>query len=112
MSGLFSALSRSLMLTLFLETVFFLLCGKRDKKDLLLCWLLNLLTNPAVVLLYWLADFFGLGGPAAVLLMEAAAIAVEGWGYRQYGRTLMRPFLFSLAVNLFSYGAGCWLNGL
>lgn len=112
MNGLFFALLRSLALTLLLETAFFLLCGKRDKKDLLLCWLLNVLTNPAVQLFYWLADFWGFGCPAVIILLESAAIAAEGWGYRKYGKGFRRPFLFSLAVNVFSYGAGYWIGGL
>ena len=111
MSSLFFALFRSLALTLLLETAFFLLCGKRDKKDMLLCWLLNVLTNPAVVLFYWLAVFGGLNRPATALLLEASAIAAEGWGYRRYGRGFGHPFLFSLAANLFSYGVGYWIGG-
>ena len=107
---LFCALGRSLLLTWLLESAFFLLCGGRSRKDLLLCLLLNLLTNPAVVLLYWLAALGGISRWGAAALLELAAILAEGWGYRRYGEQLKRPFLFSLMANAASYLAGLLLR--
>ncbi|MCI8624277.1 MAG: hypothetical protein HFG26_11555 [Provencibacterium sp.] len=110
MNRLPEALGWSLLLTLLLETAFFFLCGKRDRKDLCLLWLLNGMTNPPVVLFYSLASAVSLNRTAAAALLEAAAIAAEGWCYRRYGRTVRRPYLFSIAANLFSYGVG-WMLG-
>ena len=108
MSGaLFAALAISLALTLALETGFFFLTGKRNKKDLFLVILVNAITNPTVVLLYWLAVLYS-GWPRGIIIapLEIFAILTEGYYYRKYGRDFKRPYLFSLAANTFSYGMG------
>ena len=64
--------------------------------------LVNILTNPAVVLLK------ALGVP--VLPLEAAAIAVEGWCYQARGEAVKHPWLLALCANVFSYGAGLVLR--
>lgn len=46
---LLTSLAYSLLLTLIIETSFFLIIGKRRKKDLILVCLVNILTNPPVV---------------------------------------------------------------
>ena len=105
------ALVVSLVLTIVLETGFFLLVGKRDKKDLLLVVLVNVITNPVVVLLYWLAVLYGHWNRAAATLpLELFAVLTEGFYYKKYGRDFKRPYLFSVAANAFSYGVGALLQ--
>lgn len=76
-------------------------------QDLLLCALANVLTNPAVVLL-------NLIFPAAwlLLLLECAAVGVEGLVYRQCARYIRAPMLFSLCANGCSFGLGLVIGGI
>jgi len=104
---LLAALVVSLALTLALETGFFLLTGKRNKKDLLLVILVNALTNPIVVLLYWLAALYTSWNTSVVKIpLEIFAVITEGFFFMKYGQSFKRPFLFSLAANMFSFWVG------
>ena len=106
-----TVLAMSLTLTLILEEGFALVWGLRGRRELGLVALVNVLTNPPVVLLYYTAT--GLRHWNAVLVtvvLEAAAVIVEWRCYRAYSEQVKRPFLFALLINLFSYGAGCVIN--
>ena len=106
-----TVLAGSLALTLVLEELFALLWGLRGRRELTVVALVNVLTNPPVVLLYHTA--VGLWGwPTAVVMavLETAAVLVEWRCYRLCSQQLRRPFLFALLANLFSYGAGCVIN--
>ncbi len=107
-----ASLGVSLALTLVLELLFVLLWGLRG-RDLLLCALVNLLTNPPVVLCALLWRHYG---PAPlwlpVPLLEAGAVLLEGFFYRRNGERVRRPFLLSLCANAFSYGLGLVFNTL
>ena len=97
----------SLILTLVFESGFFFIVGKRDKKDLLLLILVNIITNPIVVLSYWLIVLFtNLNQYIMLIPLELFAVAFEGHYYKKYGRSFRRPYLFSLAANIFSFGIG------
>ena len=112
-SDVIRALLISLGLTLALEGVFGLLWGLRDKWELTLLCLVNLLTNPLVVLLHSVGQALlpALWGPLSIMVLEAAAMAAEGWYYARYS-AIRRPYLFSLCANGFSYGFGLILNAL
>ena len=99
-----STFAVSLALTLLLELPFVSVWGLRSRHNLKLALLVNVLTNPAVVLLH------GLGLPA--LPLEAAAVAAEGFCYKARGDGIFRPFLLALCANGFSYGAGLVLNAV
>ena len=104
---LLAALVISLILTVALETGFFLIVGKRDKKDLLLLLLANTLTNPVVVLSYWLTVLYTQWNIYIILIpLELFAVLAEGWLYKKYGRGFKRPFLFSIAANMVSFWLG------
>ena len=106
-NALLSSLGISLVLTMALEAGFFLLTGKRDKKDLLLLLLVNILTNPIVVLSFSLVVFYTDWNAHIILIpLELFAVLVEGFYYKKYGNSFRRPFLFSLAANMFSFWAG------
>jgi len=105
--ALLAALAISLVLTLALETGFFFVTGKRDKKDLLLVILANIITNPVVVLTYWLTVLHtDLNTVIIIIPLEVFAVVTEGYHYKKFGRSFRRPYLFSLAANIFSYGTG------
>ena len=102
-----TSLALSLVLTLALETGLFLLIGKRNRKDLLLLLLVNVITNPTVVLSYWLAALYTYWDARIILIpLELLAILIEGYHYKKYGCDFRRPFLFSIAANMFSFLVG------
>ena len=94
----------SLGLTLVFELTFALLWGLR-RRDLLLCALVNVLTNPVVVLLYLLFPH-----PVATAVWECTASTVEGWYYRRYGQNIRTPWLFSVLCNGISFSLGLVIN--
>ena len=100
------SLAVSLGLTLVLELPFALVTGKRG-RDLALVCLVNVLTNPAVVLLYFLAAALTAIPPWVVkAVLEVAAVLVEALYYCRYGAGFRRPLLFSLGANAFSFMLG------
>ena len=108
-----TTLAISLALTLVLEEAFALVWGLRGRRELGTVALVNILTNPPVVLLYHTA--VGLLGWSALVMtavLETAAVLVEWRYYRLCSRQLTRPFWFALLVNGFSYGAGQLINFL
>lgn len=109
----FSTFAVSLGLTLALEVPFACCWGLRDRHNLTVAVLVNVLTNPAVVLLYLLLSA-RTGWPrlAVQLPLEALAVAVEAVCYRECGKDVRRPGLLSLCANGVSYGAGLLLNAL
>ncbi|MDR0889789.1 MAG: hypothetical protein LBM28_03965 [Oscillospiraceae bacterium] len=111
MKGLLVALAVSLALTLALELGFYLLWYRRrfDKKDLLLLVAVNVLTNPPVVLLSYLALRYT-GYEVLTAPLEVLAVLTEGYLYKKYARNIPRPYAFSLAVNAFSFGIGLLLQ--
>lgn len=106
-----TVLAVSLALTLLFEEGFALAWGLRGRRELGLVALMNCLTNPPVVLLYYTVAGLWHWRPVPVtLVLEAAAVLVEWRCCRAYSRQIKRPFLFALLINLFSYGAGCVIN--
>ena len=91
----------SLALTWVLELPASFVLGVRG-KDLLLVFLVNLLTNPAAVL----ASTLMRDGFLAQIFIETVVILVEGWYYETYGRSSRRPYLCAAVCNLFSYFIG------
>lgn len=101
----------SLGLTIILELVFALILKIREANDLILVIVVNVITNPAVVLLsYLLLKRTNFPQILVVLVLEAAAVLVEAIYYRRYAEKIKRPFLFSLGANAFSYFIGLFLN--
>lgn len=79
-------------------------------RDLLFVVLANVLTNPAVNVLYAAASVFTDLPTAAVLaVLELAAVAVEWLVYRS-ALDARRPLLLSLVCNAASFGAGLLLK--
>ena len=104
MNEMFLKLVISLLLTLVTEfPVAFLFQAKG--KDLLLVFLVNILTNPAVVLVSTLT-----GDKVSLqMILEGMAILAEGFYYNKYSTYMRKGFLCSFCCNLVSYGAGLLL---
>ena len=105
MDRLLTALLVSLLLTLLLECAFAFVAGARTPRRLLLVALVNVLTNPPVVMLCTLFP-----SPLLTAAMELAAVLTEGLIYRARADWLRRPFLFSLAIIAFSSLTGLLIN--
>lgn len=103
------ALLPSLFLTQFFELPFAWLWGAK-KKDLLVVLLMNILTNPLVVM--WHYSTWELGFLISTVLPELAAIVTEATLLRKFTKDTPYPVLLGVMINLFSYSAGVVLTFL
>jgi len=113
MSGLLLSLALSLGITLLLALGAALVLGFRKLQDLGLILLVNLFTNPLVVLILNLTALFSHAAPPWCLIgaLEILAVAAEGLLYRQrLSCTRWNPFLLSLILNAISYLGGYLLS--
>lgn len=106
------SLALSLGLTLLIEIPAALILGLRRKEDILLVGLVNILTNPIVVLILNLFFVFTASPPPwfLILPLEVFAVLTEGVIYQKglsYHR--IHPFLLSLILNGISYFGGLLL---
>lgn len=103
---LFEMFSVSLVLTWLIELTVAAVMGFRDRRSILLVILVNLLTNPAAVLLCHL------GIPQ--LPVELAVIAVEACVYTSFAKDtrwqIPHPIGLSVAANLIAWFAGIILQ--
>lgn len=92
------------ILTLVIETAFFVLLGLRKRDDLILVAAVNVATNLALNL--FIAQVFRGGAGAWIYSMELCVVIAEYAFYsRAWGRS--RPlFLKVIAANVLSYGSG------
>lgn len=98
-------------MTLLLEFPIVWILGVRGKHNLLLAFLVNVITNPAVVLVYYLLRYFvPQNARTAQYLLEIGVVLVEFYYYKKYGRNVSHPFWVALAANLFSYFMGLIIN--
>ncbi len=101
----------SLGLTLLLEEGFALCWGLRGRRELAVVALVNVLTNPAVVLAHHTAvGLWGWSSLPVTAVLESVAVLTEWRCYRACSEQLRRPFLFALLANIFSYGAGLLIH--
>lgn len=106
-------MARCLILTVLFECGTAFVIGAKNKKDLLNILLVNVLTNPLVVISVVIVNMY-FGSRTAVIyeyIAEVAVVLVEGLIYR---KTLnfkkLNPFLLSLILNGVSYLTGEILN--
>lgn len=101
------------MLTLIAELSGALLLGIRDKKDLLLIAIVNIVTNPPLVLILnivyiYYREYFNV---IWVVALELLAWWGEGIIYKQYLQFRSKnPFALSLLLNGLSYFGGLILS--
>lgn len=103
------ALLPSLALTLLFELPFAWLWGAK-KKDLIVVLLMNILTNPLVVM--WYYSTWQLGFLISTVLPEVAAIVTEAFLLRKFAKNTPYPILLAVMINLFSYSIGVLLSFL
>lgn len=96
----------SLFLTLLLEEGLALLWGVRG-RDLLLVALVNVLTNPLVVLTH--NALLPYGVVLHTVLPEILAVAAEAFLYLRRENRIPHPALFAVTANLLSYATGQWI---
>lgn len=76
-----------------------------------LVFLVNLLTNPAAVLCYYIFTVYTQMNILIIKIpIELVVILIEGLYYRKYASSIHKPFLFSASANIFSFGTGLILN--
>ena len=101
----------SLVLTIILELIFAFIAGIRNKKDFMLVTLVNILTNPPVVLAYYLFTYYTMWNKVLILLpLEILAVLAEAYYYQSYGKNIHHPLLFSLFANGFSFVMGAFIS--
>lgn len=103
------ALLPSLLLTVLLELPFAWLWGAR-KQDLLPVFLMNVLTNPLVVI--WYYSTWQAGWLISTALPELAAMAAETLILAKFAKHTPHPVALGIFINLFSYSAGVICNYL
>lgn len=117
MDGIVGSLVLSLLLTLAFEIPFCTLVWGFRGRDIAVCALVNVVTNPPVVLSYLLVKqaltACGRAGlmPLVTAGLELAAVVVEWIFYRRCTEK-RRPFFVSLSANAFSYFMGLALNAI
>lgn len=102
-----------LLLTIIIEVVIALILGVRDKKDLLNIVLVNILTNPLVVVIpiYFNYEYGLLGRNISLFILEILAFAIEGLIYiKVLNYKRINGLLLSLILNLASYFSGVIYN--
>ena len=111
MDYLIKTLAFCLGLTILLETAFALFAGIRGRKNLLTVVLVQVITNPCVVLLIlWCMTHLSWHRALFELPIEAVVVVAEWIIYKKFLKDLKRPFAFSLAANYFSYTFGIVLG--
>lgn len=101
----------SLLMTLLVEGLVAFLWGLRGKKSFLLVLLVNVLTNPLAVLVYWLYQVYaGAHSLPVQVIIELAVVIVEAYIYRSFAEDgrfqIPRPIGLAIVANVLSWGIG------
>lgn len=101
----------SLLLTLLIEGAVAFFWGLHGRKMLLLVVLINVATNPAAVLLYWLYRVvFANISFLVQIMIEILVVAVEAYIYRSFAGDkrfqIKKPVLLAIVANGLSWGIG------
>ncbi len=105
----------SLVVTVVIEVLGSLILGVRKKKDILNVILVNVLTNPVVVISSFLVNIFGglVLRNGVLLVLEVLVVIVEGLIYKKYLEfSKIKPFVLSGILNLVSWGLGVLINNM
>ena len=106
---------KCLLFTIIIELIIALILHIKDKKDIKTIILVNILTNPIVVLVPTLVYIkYGYIYRNIVLyLLEIITVLIEGLlYYKSFKYKKLNPFIFSLLLNLSSYLIGEIINML
>lgn len=98
-----------LVSTIIIETLFAFIFMVRNKKDFLNITLVNIMTNPIVVIIpTYIGLKYGLTyRNIALIILEILTVLVEGFVYHKYLEyKKINPYLLSFLLNLLSYLIG------
>lgn len=104
---------RCLVLTIIIELVLALILGVRDKKDIINVILVNIITNPIVVLVPILIylKFGNYYSKLTLFILEILTVIVEGLIYKKVLKyKKINWFLLSLLLNISSFLIGELIN--
>jgi len=107
-------MARCLILTVLIETLIAFILGYR-KKDLINVILVNIMTNPIVVMIpvYFNVKYGIVERNIALGILEIVTLFVEGFIYYKFlEKRKINPFLLSLILNFSSYIVGVIINSL
>ncbi len=110
MNPVFVSLGISLMFTWLLESIAYLFVKKKTWRDYFVLILVNLVTNPVVVLLSVCTSFTGVADVLLTASLEISAVLIEWQLYKKCALHIRRPFVFALCANAFSYLTGLILQ--
>ena len=110
MNSVFVSLGISLLLTWLLESVAYLFVKDKCLHDYIVLLLVNLVTNPVVVLISVSTSFSGAKDIALTAVLEVSAVLCEWLLYKNCAKNIRHPFVFALCANLFSYFTGLILQ--
>ncbi len=99
----------SLLLTLLIEWIVTFCWGLRGKKAFWLVTLVNIVTNPAAVLTYWLYRVYCADTSMVVqVIIEIAVVTVEALIYRSFAGEkdykIRWPIALAIVANSISWG--------
>ena len=110
MNPVFVSLGISLLLTWLLESLAYLFVKKKSLRDYLVLLLVNLVTNPVVVLVSVATAFEGFKDVLLIAALEGAAVLAEWLLYKKCAENIRRPLAFAVCANAFSYFTGLILQ--
>lgn len=99
----------SLLLTIVVEGIVAVIFGVRRARSFILVLLVNILTNPAAVLVNWLLGVFvpGYGGLAWQIPIEVIVVVIEAIIYYNFSKDeeidIKKPVLLAVCANLVSW---------
>ena len=105
----------SLVFTLIIELVIAKILKVKEKKDLINIVLVNIVTNPIVVLFpYVIGLYVGIKyRHISLFILELFAFLFEGLIYKKYFKyNRINPYVVSLILNLSSYLIGNIINNI
>ncbi len=108
-------LIRCLLLTIIIEVIVALILSVKDKKDILNVVLVNVITNPIVVMTQTILYIkFGYNiEMIGILVLEISVVLVEGLIYKKVlNYNKINPLLLSLLLNASSFFIGELINYL
>ncbi len=108
--SLIKSLAYSLFITEILEAAAAACFPQRNKRDFLLVFLVNIITNPVIVYLDFWFHFKVASAVLWIAMLEFAVWLSESLIYKKCLTGRQNPFLYSLILNAVSYFGGMFID--
>ena len=95
--------------TIIIESIIALIIGIKDKHDILIIILVNIMTNPLVTSIptYFYIEYNSTYRIISLIILEIFAFASEGFVYKKLlNYNKKNPYIISLILNICSYTLG------